>query len=94
MLAYLIPGALLLGGFMALLGGLSATALAALSSLLGNLVLFGLILLFLLVGWLRQAADIEGMTLMFQQEVAERITAGHGAAHLAVFVAYGMTLFG
>ena len=29
----------------------------------------------LLVGWLRQAADIEGMTLMFQQEVAERITA-------------------
>lgn len=29
----------------------------------------------LLVGWLRQAAAIEGMTLMFQQEVAERITA-------------------
>lgn len=26
--------------------------------------------------------------------LAERITAGHGAAHLAVFVAYGMTLFG
>ncbi|WP_339463703.1 nucleoside recognition domain-containing protein [Pseudomonas sp. EA_105y_Pfl2_R69] len=53
-LAYLIPGALLLGGFMALLAGLSSTALAALSSLLGNLTLFGLILLFLLVGaWRR-----------------------------------------
>lgn len=46
--------ALLLGGFMATLAGLSANALAALSSLLGNLVLFGLILLFLLVGaWRR-----------------------------------------
>ncbi len=29
----------------------------------------------LLVRWLRQAAAIEGMTLMFQQEVAERIAA-------------------
>ena len=29
----------------------------------------------LLVGWLRGAADIEGMALMFQQEVAERICA-------------------
>jgi 16S rRNA (adenine1518-N6/adenine1519-N6)-dimethyltransferase len=29
----------------------------------------------LLVGWLRGAAAIEGMTLMFQQEVAERICA-------------------
>ncbi|WP_447587940.1 nucleoside recognition domain-containing protein [Aquipseudomonas campi] len=55
-LAYLIPGALLLGGFMAVLATLSATALAALSSLLGNLTLFGLILLFLLVGWLRKVA--------------------------------------
>lgn len=53
-LAYLIPGALLLGGFMALLASLSAVALKELSSLLGNLVLFGLILLFLLVGWLRR----------------------------------------
>jgi 16S rRNA (adenine1518-N6/adenine1519-N6)-dimethyltransferase len=32
----------------------------------------------LLVGWLRGAAAIEGMTLMFQQEVAERITAAPG----------------
>ncbi len=58
-LAYLIPGALLLGGFMALLGGMSATALAALSSLLGNLCLFGLILLFLLVGALRRVPVYE-----------------------------------
>ena len=29
----------------------------------------------LLVGWLRNAAALESMTLMFQQEVAERITA-------------------
>ncbi|PMZ55354.1 hypothetical protein C1X25_29970, partial [Pseudomonas sp. GW247-3R2A] len=36
-LAYLIPGALALGGFMALLATLSATALAGLSSILGNL---------------------------------------------------------
>ena len=58
-LAYLIPTALLLGGFMALLAGLSATALAALSSLLGNLTLFGLILLFLLVGALRRVPVYE-----------------------------------
>jgi len=45
-LAYLIPGALALGGFMALLGTMSATALAGLSSILGNLTLFGLIMLF------------------------------------------------
>ena len=58
-LAYLIPSALLLGGFMALLAGMSATALAALSSLLGNLTLFGLILLFLVVGALRKVAVYE-----------------------------------
>jgi len=53
-LAYLLPGALALGGFLALLASLSAAALAALSSVLGNLVLFGLILLFLLLGaWRR-----------------------------------------
>ncbi|CAE6881218.1 Fused spore maturation proteins A and B [Ectopseudomonas oleovorans] len=58
-LAYLIPTALLLGGFMSLLAGMSATALAALSSLLGNLTLFGLILLFLVVGALRRVAVYE-----------------------------------
>lgn len=58
-LAYLLPGALLLGAFMALLAGLSATALAALSALLGNLVLFSLILLFLVMGALRKVAVYE-----------------------------------
>ncbi len=58
-LAYLIPGALLLGAFMALLAGLSAGALKELSSLLGNLTLFGLIFLFVLVGWLRKVPVYE-----------------------------------
>lgn len=58
-LAYLVPGALLLGGFMAVLAGLSATALAALSSLLGNLVLFGLILSFVFVGALKKVPVYE-----------------------------------
>jgi spore maturation protein SpmA len=58
-LAYLIPGALLLGGFMALLAGMSATAIASLSSLLGNLTLFGLILIFLLVGAVRKVPVYE-----------------------------------
>ncbi|WAF85985.1 spore maturation protein [Metapseudomonas otitidis] len=58
-LAYLVPGALLLGTFMAVLAGLSATALAALSSLLGNLVLFGLILVFLLAGALKKVPVYE-----------------------------------
>jgi spore maturation protein SpmA len=58
-LAYLLPGALLLGGFMAMLATLSAAALAALSSLLGNLVLFGLIILFLAVGALRRVKVYE-----------------------------------
>ncbi len=53
-LAYLLPVALALGGFMALLVTLPAAALAQLSSLLGNLLLFGLVLLFLLLGaWRR-----------------------------------------
>jgi spore maturation protein SpmA len=58
-LAYLVPGALLLGSFMALLAGLSATALAALSSLLGNLTLFCVILAFVLIGALRRVAVYE-----------------------------------
>ncbi|AMR65288.1 nucleoside recognition domain-containing protein [Aquipseudomonas alcaligenes] len=58
-LAYLIPGALLLGAFMALLAGLSAVALKELSSLLGNLTLFGLIFLFVLIGWLRKVPVYE-----------------------------------
>lgn len=58
-LAYLIPGALLLGSFMAVLATMSATALAALSSLTGNLTLFGIVLLFLLLGALKKVAVYE-----------------------------------
>jgi spore maturation protein SpmB len=53
-LAWLGGGALLMGGLLAFLYGLSAVALASFSSLLGNLVLFGLILSFLLIGWFRR----------------------------------------
>ncbi|MDA7419040.1 hypothetical protein PGB34_21935 [Xenophilus arseniciresistens] len=53
-LAWLLPGALALGAFMALLASLSAAALTALSSLLGSVVLFGVILLFLIAGALRR----------------------------------------
>jgi spore maturation protein SpmA len=49
-LAWLGGAALLLGGFIALLAGMSASAVAALSSRLGNLILFGVLLAFLLVG--------------------------------------------
>lgn len=53
-MGWLLGAALLLGGFIALLSTMSAAALAALSSVLGNAVLFGLILLFLLAGaWRR-----------------------------------------
>ena len=58
-LAYFIPGALLLGGFMAFLGSLSAAALASLSSVLGNLTLFGVITLFLVIGALRRVQVYE-----------------------------------
>ncbi|MBD9395235.1 nucleoside recognition domain-containing protein [Acidovorax sp. ACV01] len=58
-LAYLLPVALVLGGFMALLTTLSATALASLSSLLGNLTLFALIVLFVAIGAWRKVAVYE-----------------------------------
>jgi spore maturation protein SpmA len=58
-LAYLIPGALLLGGFMAILAGLSAAALSSLSSILGNVTLFGIIMLFLVFGALRKVKVYE-----------------------------------
>ncbi|MBF23998.1 nucleoside recognition domain-containing protein [Neopusillimonas maritima] len=56
---WLGAAAVLLGSFMALLAGLSATALSALSSLLGNLILFGLIILFLIVGFIRKVPVYE-----------------------------------
>jgi spore maturation protein SpmB len=49
-LAYLLPLALGLSAFMALLSGLSAAALSQLSSVLGNATLFFIVLLFVLVG--------------------------------------------
>jgi spore maturation protein SpmA len=58
-LAYLLPGALLLAGFIALLATLSAAALASLSSLLGNLTLFGIVLVFVLAGALRRVKVYE-----------------------------------
>jgi spore maturation protein SpmA len=58
-LAYLLPGALLLAGFIAMLATLSAAALASLSSLLGNLALFGIVLVFLLAGALRRVKVYE-----------------------------------
>ena len=69
-LAYMVPSALLLGGFMALLATLSATALASLSSLLGNMTLFGIIMSFLILGMVRKVpvyeAFVEGAKEGFQ----------------------------
>ncbi len=42
--------ALILGGFMALLASMSAAAIASLSSLMGNLTLFGILMAFLIAG--------------------------------------------
>ncbi len=58
-LGYLLPVALVLGGFMALLTTLSAAALAQLSSLLGNLTLFSLVVMFVLVGAWRKVPVYE-----------------------------------
>lgn len=58
-LAYLLPVALVLGGFIALLTTLSAAALAQLSSLLGNLTLFSLVVIFVLVGAWRKVPVYE-----------------------------------
>lgn len=58
-LAYLGLGTLLFAAFVAVLATLSATALAALSSLLGNLILFGIIVLFLVVAAIRKVPVYE-----------------------------------
>lgn len=55
-LAWLGGTALLLGGFIAVLGTLSAAALSSLSSLLGNLILFGVVMAFLVAGAIRKVA--------------------------------------
>lgn len=53
-LAYLGAGALALGALLATLAGLSAQALAATSTLVGNLTLFGIVMAFLIIGALRK----------------------------------------
>jgi spore maturation protein SpmA/spore maturation protein SpmB len=53
-LAYLVGGALALGLLLAALAGMSAQALAATSSLVGNLTLFGIVIAFLVIGALRK----------------------------------------
>lgn len=55
-LAWLGTAGLLVGGLMAFLSTLSSIALSAVSSLTGNLALFGLIMLFLIVGAWRKVA--------------------------------------
>jgi len=58
-LAWLGCGALLLGGFIALLASMTAAALASLSGLLGNLLLFGVIVAFVSVGAYRKVPLFE-----------------------------------
>ncbi len=58
-LAWLLGTAVVLGGFMALLSTLSTAAIASLSSVLGNAVLFGLILLFVAMGAVRRVPVYE-----------------------------------
>lgn len=58
-LAYLLPCFLLLALFMAVLASLTSVALASLSSLLGNLTLFGIIIFFLAFAALRKVKVYE-----------------------------------
>jgi spore maturation protein SpmB len=58
-LAWLVGTALVLGGAIAGMATLSAAALAALSSLLGNLVLFGVVIAFLVAGAVRRVPVYE-----------------------------------
>jgi spore maturation protein SpmA len=58
-LAWMATVIVLLGGTMAVLATLSVAALGALSSLLGNLILFGLIILFLVAGAIRKVPVYE-----------------------------------
>ena len=74
-LRFLLGAGLLLGVTIAVLASLSSAALAALSSVLGNAVLFGLIVAFLLVGVWRRVpvyeAFVEGAREGF--EVAKNL---------------------
>jgi spore maturation protein SpmA len=58
-LAWMASSALLLGGFIALLSSMTAAALASLSGLMGNLLLFGVIITFVSVGAWRKVPLFE-----------------------------------
>lgn len=58
-LGWLAGTALIIGSLMAVLAGLSAASLATFSSVLGNLALFGLILLFVVAGLVRKVGVYE-----------------------------------
>ncbi len=58
-LAYLGSGALLLGALLAVLATLSSAALASVSSLVGNLALFGVIVAFLVAGAIKRVPVYE-----------------------------------
>lgn len=58
-LGWMLGTALLLGGGIAMLSTLSVAAIASVSSTLGNAVLFGLVMLFVLVGALRRVPIFE-----------------------------------
>ncbi len=74
-LVWLLSIALLLSGFIALLSTFTAAALAPLSSLLGNLTLFGIVLLFLIVGAWRKVPVYESFVEGAKQgfEVAKNL---------------------
>lgn len=58
-LAYLLPLVVVLAGFIVILSGLGTMTLAAVSSLMGNLTLFGIILFFLMLGVWKKIAVYE-----------------------------------
>ena len=58
-LLWIISAGVIIGGGMALVATLSAQAVAAFSSLLGNLTLFGIIVVFLIMGALRKVPVYE-----------------------------------
>ncbi|HEU0230113.1 MAG TPA: nucleoside recognition domain-containing protein [Burkholderiaceae bacterium] len=58
-LAWLGGVAIVLGGFMATLATMTSAAISTLSSLMGNLMLFSIIMIFLLVGWRRKVPVYE-----------------------------------
>lgn len=68
-LAWLVASALLLSGFMALLATMTSAAISQLSSLLGNVTLFGIIIAFLVAGWIKKVkvyeAFVEGASQGF-----------------------------